>query len=64
MPKPKGESDLTSARYMNSFLDDTVEGNFFEFTDPPGILIAFVFSTTLLGSGTRGNMQISFGTEL
>lgn len=24
MPKPKGESDLTSARYMNSFLDDTV----------------------------------------
>ena len=25
MPKPKGESDLTSARYMNSFLDDTVD---------------------------------------
>ena len=24
MPKPKGQSDLTSARYMNSFLDDTV----------------------------------------
>jgi hypothetical protein len=24
MPKPKGESDLTAARYMNSFLDDTV----------------------------------------
>ncbi len=22
MPKPKGESDLTSALYMNSFLDD------------------------------------------
>jgi len=24
MPKPKGESDSTSAMYMNSFLDDAV----------------------------------------
>lgn len=47
LPQDKQKSILTATegifkRLEKAFIDDTVEGNFFEFTDPPGILLSIL----------------------
>ena len=50
LPQNKQKSILTATegifkRLEKAFLDDTVEGNFFEITDPPGILLSILADT-------------------
>ena len=50
LPQDKQKSILTATegifkRLEKAFLDDTVEGNFFEITDPPGILLTVLADT-------------------
>ena len=57
LPQNKQKSILTATegvfkRLEKAFLDDTVEANFFEFTDPPGILLSIL--------ADRGNRNINF----
>ena len=47
LPQDKQKTVLTATeglfkRLEKAFIDDTVEGNFFEFTDPPGILLSIL----------------------
>jgi hypothetical protein len=57
LPQNKQKSILTATegifkRLEKAFLDDTVEANFFEFTDPPGILLSIL--------ADRANRNINF----